>query len=97
MNQVIVDKIESYLLKQIELFKLFNKDSEITELLEMFKRREGVIADGMNQGQSRDYMERLTLKFIKIRINQIGNLLDVSILEEIDSEISDISQRINTQ
>lgn len=97
MDQSIVNKIENYLNEQIETLKFFDTDSGFPEVLRDFKRRESVINDGMTQGRTREYMERLTLKYIKWRLSGIGVLNDDQIIKDLDLAINSISDKLKTQ
>jgi hypothetical protein len=75
MKSEIIDKIESFLSSQIQMFEMFGESKQLEKLKEQlshFKIREHVINDGLKQGLSLEHMERLVLKYLRLMLINIG-------------------------
>ncbi|OTU47233.1 hypothetical protein CAT37_01610 [Acinetobacter pittii] len=95
MKIEIIEKIESFLNTQIQMFEMFGESKHldrIKELLDHFKKRELVINDGLRQGLTLEHMERLTLKYLRFMLIQIGYPNDDDFIKELDKEIDEYTK-----
>ncbi|EMN0632900.1 hypothetical protein JI810_003738, partial [Acinetobacter baumannii] len=92
MKSEIIDKIESFLSSQIQMFEMFGESKQLEKLKEQlshFKIREHVINDGLKQGLSLEHMERLVLKYLRLMLINIGYPSDEEFIKELDKEIDE--------
>lgn len=90
MKIEIIEKIESFLNTQIQMFEMFGEGKHldgIREQLNHFKLRESVINDGLSQGLTLEHMERLVLKYLRFMLIQIGYPTEDDFIKELDKEI----------
>lgn len=95
MKIEIIEKIESFLNSQIQMFEMFGESKQLEGLREQlshFKIRENVINDGLKQNISLEHMERLVLKYLRFMLINIGYPTEDDFIKELDKEIAEYTK-----